>query len=238
MNIAKYIDHTLLKTDATEAQHAILCEEAANYHFATVCVRPEWVKYCRKKLSTTPVKTITVISFPHGTDPTEKKVADTKKAIKDGAQEIDMVIDVPALKARKLRAIYKDIRKVVQAAGKTPVKVIIETCLLTTEEKIIASALAKAAQAAFVKTSTGFSTGGATAEDIALMRATVGPKMGVKASGGIRTFSDAKKMIDAGATRIGASASVEIVKGALKPEAKENAAIAHGAATSAKKGLY
>jgi deoxyribose-phosphate aldolase len=230
MKLAKYIDHTLLKTDATEAQIKQLCAEAREHHFATVCVRPEWVKFCRTLLKGSDVKTITVISFPHGTDSTDAKVAETKKALKDGAEEIDMVIDVPKLKARKLRSIYRDIRKVVQAAGKVPVKVIIETCLLTNEEKIIASALAKAARAAFVKTSTGFSTAGATAEDIALMRATVGPKMGVKASGGIRTYADAKKMIDAGATRVGASASVAIVQSSKD--------LAQPAATSSKNALY
>lgn len=212
--VAGMIDHTLLKPDATEEQIRKLCEEAKQFGFASVCVNPSQVPLAAELLRGSSVKVCTVIGFPLGaTTPTVKEM-ETRDAIANGATEIDMVINVGALKSGNDRLVEEDIRAVVNAArGKAIVKVILETALLTNEEKVKACLIVKRSGADFVKTSTGFGPGGATVEDIALMRQTVGPEMGVKASGGIRTPEDAQAMIEAGATRIGASASVAIVKG-------------------------
>lgn len=213
-NIAKLIDHTLLKADATTSEINQLCEEAKTYSFASVCVNPSWVNYCYEKLKNTSVKVCTVIGFPLGATTTATKEFETKNAIQNGATEVDMVINISALKNKKDSFVEDDIRSVVKAAkGKALTKVIIETSLLTQDEIVRACQLAKNAGADYVKTSTGFSTGGATEGDIKLMRAAVGPELGVKASGGVRTTEDAQKMIAAGATRIGASSGVAIVKG-------------------------
>lgn len=215
MNLAKIIDHTLLKPDATQQEIAQLCFEARKYGFASVCVNPTWVSLCAQLLQGSPVKVCTVIGFPLGATSSETKAFETETAIKQGATEIDMVINIGALKARDLETVAKDIRGVVNAAHARGilVKVIIETALLTDEEKTIASLISKEAGADFVKTSTGFAGGGATVHDVELMRKTVGPQMGVKASGGVRTYEDAASMIKAGATRIGASAGVKIIQG-------------------------
>jgi len=212
--IARMIDHTLLKADATNEQIEQLCNEAKEYNFASVCVNPTWVEKCAKILQGTDVKVCTVIGFPLGASTLETKAFETKNAIENGATEVDMVINIGALKKGDNESVERDIRAVVEAAkGKALTKVIIETCLLTDEEKVRACELSVKAGADFVKTSTGFSTGGATVEDIALMRKTVGPTIGVKASGGVRSAEDAQSMIKAGATRIGASSSIAIVKG-------------------------
>ena len=216
-NLAPYIDHTLLNLDATEEQLSKLCAEAREHKFATVCVYPKHIAFCKKELLGSGVKAIAVVGFPTGLEATAVKVEQTLAAIKAGAEEIDMVINVEKLQARKLRGVFLDIRKVLLAASPMPVKVILETCLLSQEEKIIACSLSRAANAAFVKTSTGFSKSGATVEDIALMRSVVGPKMGVKASGGVRTRDAAIAMIAAGATRIGTSNGVAIVTGGSSP---------------------
>lgn len=214
MDYAKLIDHTLLKTDAQKKDLDKLLLEAKKYNFMSVCVSPIWVKYAAEQLKDTNVKVCTVIGFPQGATPTEVKVFETKNAIKNGAAEVDMVIPVGLLKDKDYIAVENDIKAVVEAAkAKALTKVIIETCLLTDEEKIIACKLSKSAGADFVKTSTGFSTGGATVKDIRLMRKTVGEEMGVKASGGIRSKEDADAMIQAGATRIGTSNGVKIVEG-------------------------
>lgn len=215
LNLAKMIDHTLLKPDATQQEIAQLCFEARKYGFASVCVNPTWVSLCAELLKGSPVKVCTVIGFPLGATSSETKAFETETAIRQGATEIDMVINIGALKARDLDLVARDIRGVVNAAHPRGaiVKVIIETILLTDEEKTIASLLSKEAGADFVKTSTGFAGGGATVQDVALMRKAVGPEMGVKASGGVRTFEDAENMIKAGATRIGASAGVKIIQG-------------------------
>jgi deoxyribose-phosphate aldolase len=215
LDIAKMIDHTLLKPDATQQEIAQLCFEARKYGFASVCVNPTWVSLCAELLKGSAVKVCTVIGFPLGATSSETKAFETETAIKQGATEIDMVINIGALKARDLELVARDIRGVVNAAHARGiiVKVIIETVLLTDEEKTIACLLSKEAGADFVKTSTGFAGGGATAKDVALMRKTVGPQMGVKASGGVRTYEDAESMIKAGATRIGASAGVKIIQG-------------------------
>ena len=213
-NLAAMIDHTLLKPEATESDVRKLCEEARSYKFATVCVNSSFVAKAAEFLKGSGVKAIAVVGFPLGAATTSAKAFEAREAIKDGAQEIDMVINVGELKSQNYAFVLDDIRAVVEASKPYPVKVILETSLLDHEQKTIACALSKAAGAAFVKTSTGFSTGGATTEDIALMRKIVGPAMGVKASGGIRTLEDAEKMIKAGASRIGASASVAIVKAA------------------------
>jgi deoxyribose-phosphate aldolase len=213
-NIAAMIDHTLLKPEATRQQIESLCQEAKEYKFASVCVNPTWVSTAKKLLQGSGVMVCTVIGFPLGATTTETKAFETKNAIENGAEEVDMVINIGALKDQNDGLVEKDIRAVVEAAkGKAHTKVIIETSLLTKEEKIRACELSVKAGADFVKTSTGFSTGGATAEDIALMRKTVGPELGVKASGGVRSTGDVQKMIEAGATRIGASSSIAIVKG-------------------------
>lgn len=212
--LAKMIDHTLLKPEATSEGIKRLCEEAVKYNFASVCVNPGRVKEAYEIVKNSDVKVCTVIGFPLGATTTEAKVFETKDAIQNGATEVDMVINVGRLKDKDYDFVKEDIKAVVEAAkGKALTKVIIETCLLTDEEKVIACKLSKEAGADFVKTSTGFSTGGATGEDIKLMRETVGENMGVKASGGVRSLEDALVMIENGATRIGASASIAICEG-------------------------
>ncbi|WP_144477352.1 deoxyribose-phosphate aldolase [Cytobacillus oceanisediminis] len=214
-DLAGMIDHTLLKANATEAEIVKLAEEAKEYKFASVCVNPTWVKTAAEILKDAEdVKVCTVIGFPLGAATSETKSFETKNAIENGATEVDMVINIGALKDKQYDLVEKDIKAVVDAAkGKALTKVIIETCLLNDEEKEMACKLSVSAGADFVKTSTGFSTGGATVEDIALMRKTVGPDIGVKASGGVRSLEDAQSMIEAGATRIGASSGVAIVNG-------------------------
>lgn len=213
MKLNKYIDHTLLKPDATKDQIENLIEEAKEYDFASVCVNPTWVSLAAEALKATDVKVCTVIGFPLGATTPAVKAFETQNAIQNGADEIDMVINVGALKSQNLDLVKEDIAEVVEASGDKLVKVIIETCLLTDEEKVTACRLAQEAGADFVKTSTGFSTGGATVADIALMRKTVGDSMGVKASGGARSYEDAKSFIEAGANRIGASSGIAIMKG-------------------------
>ncbi|MBM3791340.1 MAG: deoxyribose-phosphate aldolase, partial [Acidobacteria bacterium] len=215
-NLARRIDHTLLKADATPDQIARLCFEARTHGFAAVCVNPAWVKLCTQLLQGCPVKVCTVTGFPLGATAPEAKAFECRNAIEQGATEIDMVINIGALKARDLALVARDIRGVVAAAhaGGAIVKVIIEAVLLTDEEKTIACLLAKEAGADFVKTSTGFAGGGATVHDVELMRRVVGPELGVKAAGGVRTHADAERMLKAGATRIGTSAGVKIVQGA------------------------
>lgn len=212
--VAPLIDHTLLKPDATPDEIAQLCYEARKYGFASVCINPGHVKLAADLLEGSPVKVCTVIGFPLGASAPDVKVFETETALRDGATEIDMVINIGALKGRDHTRVARDIQGVVRvahAAGAL-VKVIIETALLSEEEKVTACLLAKEAGADYVKTSTGFSGGGATVEDIALMRRVVGPDMGVKASGGVKDYHDARHMVDAGATRIGASAGVKIVQ--------------------------
>jgi deoxyribose-phosphate aldolase len=208
------IDHTLLKPDATQDQIAQLCFEARKYTFASVCVNPSYVRLCADLLKGSPVVVCSVIGFPLGATPTEVKVYEAQQAIRDGAREIDMVINVGAVKSRDYELAERDIASVARAchAGNALLKVIIEAALLTDEEKVIACQLAKVAGADYVKTSTGFGPGGATAGDVALMRRVVGPTIGVKAAGGIRTLADAQEMIAAGASRLGASASVKIMQ--------------------------
>lgn len=214
MELKKYIDHTILATDATEDKLDKIIAEAKEYDFMSVCVSPLWVSKCAQALKDTDVKVCTVIGFPQGTHTTATKVFETKDAIANGATEVDMVIPVGLLKQGNLEAVRADIAAVVEAAkGKALTKVIIETCLLTDEEIVTVCKICKEVGADFVKTSTGFSKGGATVHAVALMRQTVGPDMGVKASGGVRTFADAKAMIEAGANRIGTSNGVAIVKG-------------------------
>lgn len=213
-NIAELIDHTLLKQDATKKQIEKLCEEANQYKFASVCVNPTWVNLSANLLQDSSVKVCTVIGFPLGASTSAVKAFETTNAIENGADEIDMVINVGALKDQDYNLVQKDIEAVVEAAkGKAIVKVILETCLLTNEEIVKASELSKLAGADFVKTSTGFSTGGATVEAVKLMRETVGADLGVKASGGVRSLEDLQAMVEAGATRIGASSGVEIMQG-------------------------
>ena len=213
MKLNKYIDHTLLKPDASQEQIETLIEEAKKYDFASVCVNPTWVSFAAQALKATDVKVCTVIGFPLGANTPELKAFETNDAIQNGANEVDTVINIGALKSRNFDLVERDIRAVVEAAKGTLVKVIIETCLLTDDEKVRACQLAQKAGADFVKTSTGFSTGGATVADVALMRKTVGPDMGVKASGGARSYEDALAFIKAGATRIGASSGVAIMEG-------------------------
>lgn len=218
--LASYIDHTILKADAQVKDVEKICKEAAEYHFASVCVNAANVKQVAELLKGTDVKVCTVVGFPLGATLPQVKAFEAQEAIKDGAHEVDMVINVGALKSGLLDVVENDIRAVAEACkGKALLKVILETCLLTAEEKVTACELSKKAGADFVKTSTGFSTGGAVAEDIRLMRKTVGDQMGVKASGAVRDLETALKMIEAGASRIGASASVSIVEGA---EAKDS----------------
>jgi len=211
-HVAPLIDHTLLKPEATRDEIKRMCEEARKYNFASVCVNSSHVRLAAACLDGAQTMAIAVVGFPLGAATSGAKAFETKEAIRNGAQEIDMVINIGALKARDHGYVLEDIKAVVKAAGKIPVKVILETSKLNDEEKIAACALSKASGAAFVKTSTGFGGGGATPEDVALMRRMVGDEMGVKASGGVRTIDDANRVIEAGASRIGASASIEIVQ--------------------------
>lgn len=212
--LAKYIDHTQLKPDTTKEKITQIVNEAREHNFASVCVNPYWVPYCYEKLKDTGVKVCTVIGFPLGATSTEVKVYETKQAIRDGATEADMVINVGELKSGNDESVQRDIEAVVETAKDSALtKVIIETSLLNNDEKVRACQLAKTAGADFVKTSIGFSGGGASVEDIELMRKTVGNEMGVKASGGIRDLKAVEAMIEAGATRIGASAGVDIIAG-------------------------
>ncbi|MBM6697463.1 deoxyribose-phosphate aldolase [Streptococcus alactolyticus] len=213
MPINQYIDHTLLKPESTQEQIDHLLSEAVEYQFASVCVNPTWVAHCSKTLAGTGVKVCTVVGFPLGANTSSVKAFETKDAIANGADEIDMVINVGQLKSGQYEVVKADIRAVVEASQDKLVKVIIETCLLTNDEKVKACQLAVSAGADFVKTSTGFSAAGATVEDIVLMRETVGPNIGVKAAGGARSYEDAEAFIEAGATRIGTSSGVAIVSG-------------------------
>ena len=219
MKISKYIDHTVLKPDTTKAQILSLCEEAKVHDFASVCVNPTWVSLCANELQGTDVKVCTVIGFPLGANLKEVKAFETKLAVEAGATEIDMVINVGEVKDGNWDTVYQDIKAVVDAANGTLVKVIIETCLLTDEEKVKACEMSVKAGAQFVKTSTGFSTGGATVEDVRLMRQVVGQDVGVKASGGVRTSADMDAMLEAGATRIGTSGGVALVQGKVNTTA-------------------
>lgn len=213
MKLNKYIDHTLLKADATKDRILTLCQQAREYDFASVCVNTCWVKTCKEALKGTDVNVCTVVGFPLGAMSTEGKALETRQAVLDGANEIDMVINVGALKDKDYDYVIKDIAAVVKEAGDRVVKVIIETCLLTDEEKVAACECSIKGGAKFVKTSTGFSTGGATAEDVKLMYETVKDAgLKVKASGGIKTLVDAEKMIEAGAERLGCSAGMQIMK--------------------------
>lgn len=210
--INKYIDHTLLKPEATEKEIHDLCEEAIEYDFMSVCVQPYWVSKVSAFLNDTDVKVCTVVGFPHGANTKEVKAFEAKQAVQKGADEVDMVINIGAAKEGKFDTIREEISAVAEAVkGQALLKVILETALLTDDEIISVSEAAKAAGADFVKTSTGFSTGGATLADVSLMRQTVGPDMGVKASGGVRTYADALAFIEAGATRLGASSGKAIV---------------------------
>ncbi len=213
-DLNKYIDHTLLKPEATQEQMDKLCAEAKEYAFYSVCVNSSWVEYCAKKLRGSGVKISAVVGFPLGAMEGRAKGYETRHVVEAGADEIDMVMNVGALKSGNAKLVEEDIRWVRRSTRqKTVLKVIIEAALLTDDEKILACQIAKNAGADFVKTSTGFAKGGATVQDVALMRRTVGPKLGVKAAGGIRSFEDAVKMIEAGANRLGTSSSVEIVTG-------------------------
>ena len=213
--LAKYIDHTLLKQQASQADIEKICDEAKQYGFASVCVNPSYVALAAKLLAGTDVTPCCVIGFPLGACTPAAKAFETADAVANGAREVDMVINVGAIKSGDWALVQRDIAGVVSAAaGRAKVKVILETCLLTDEEKVQACRTAVAAGADFVKTSTGFSTGGATAHDVRLMRETVGPDIGVKASGGVRTYADAMTMIEAGASRLGASAGAKIIAGA------------------------
>jgi len=213
-SVAALIDHTLLKPEATESDVRKVCAEARQYGFFSVCVNPYWVRLVAKELEGCATKVCAVVGFPLGANTMEMKAAEAAAAIRDGAREIDMVLNVGELRGGNGDAVQADIRAVVEAAHASDaiVKVILETALLTDPQKVVACELAKAAGADFVKTSTGFGPGGATVEDVALMRRTVGPQMGVKASGGVRTLEDLQKMVAAGASRVGASASVKIVE--------------------------
>ena len=213
MKLNKYIDHTLLKPEATKTQIENLCKEAIKYDFASVCVNPTHVAYCAKLLKNSDVKVCTVIGFPLGSNTTETKVFETKNAIENGADEIDMVINIGALKDKNYNFVKEDIESVVKAANSKLVKVILETCLLTEEEVKEACKLSQEARADYVKTSTGFSKSGASVEMVKIMYDTVHDTMKVKASGGVRTYDDAIKMIEAGASRIGTSNGVGIVTG-------------------------
>ncbi len=221
--LAHMIDHTLLKPEATQDQIAQLCYEARKYSFASVCVNPGNAKLCTQLLKGSGVPVCVVVGFPLGATSTDVKVFETQQSIRDGAAEVDMVINVGALKSRDYELVERDIASIARSchASDTILKVIIEAALLTDEEKVVACQLAKVAGADFVKTSTGFGPGGATLEDVALMRRVVGPTMGVKAAGGIRTYEDVQNMIAAGASRIGASASVKIMQEAHLPERSE-----------------
>lgn len=213
MNIASMIDHTLLKADATKEMVEKLCKEAREYGFAAVCINPSYIKLSKELLKDSEVKVATVIGFPLGANIKEVKAFEAKNAIENGADEVDMVINIGALKNKDYNLVREDIEAVVdESKDRAIVKVIIETCLLTDEEKVMACKLAKEAGADFVKTSTGFSTGGATVEDVKLMKDTIGDDLRIKASGSVRDYEGAKAMIEAGASRIGASSSVAIVE--------------------------
>ncbi|HFR3405057.1 deoxyribose-phosphate aldolase [Streptococcus suis] len=214
MKLNKYIDHTILKPETTQEQVEKILAEAKEYDFASVCVNPTWVVLAAESLKDSDVKVCTVIGFPLGANTPAVKAFETKDAISNGADEIDMVINIGALKTGNYDLVLEDIKAVVEASGDKLVKVIIEACLLTDDEKVKACQLSQEAGADYVKTSTGFSTGGATVADVALMRKTVGPDMGVKASGGARSYEDAIAFIEAGASRIGASSGVAIMNGA------------------------
>lgn len=216
MNIASYIDHTVLAANATEEKIEKLCAEAKQYSFASVCVNTCWTKYCAAKLKDTGVNVCVVVGFPLGAMDTRAKAFEAKTAVEDGATEVDMVINIGALKDKKDSFVEEDIKAVKKACGDKVLKVIIETCLLNEEEKVRACNLAVKAGADFVKTSTGFSTAGATVEDVALMRKTVGDRARVKAAGGIRDYQTAMNMIEAGADRLGCSAGIAIVEGQAK----------------------
>jgi len=215
LDLAGYIDHTLLKPDASAEAIDTLCDEAAEHHFASVCVNPAWVRRAATRLRDSDVAVASVVGFPFGATPSDVKAFEARRAIRDGAREIDMVINIGALKSGQHDIVREDIARVSDACHESGAinKVIIETALLSDAEKIIASSLAKEAKADMVKTSTGYAKGGATIFDVALMRETVGPRMGIKAAGGIRTAEDVQEMIAAGATRIGASAGIKIVSG-------------------------
>lgn len=212
MNYSKFIDHTNLKQDASINDIKTLCEEAIKFDFMSVCINPCFVKYAHDVLLDSEVKVCTVIGFPLGANTTKTKVYETKQALKDGADEIDMVINVSALKDKKYDYVKNEISKIKKVCKNKILKVILETCLLTDEEIVKACELSLEAKADFVKTSTGFSKGGATVEAVALMRKTVSDKCGVKASGGVKTFEDMQKMIDAGASRIGTSSGVKLLE--------------------------
>ena len=213
MNLAKYIDHTLLKPQASQAEIKNLCEQARKYGFFSVCVNPYWVPFCKEQLKGSDVKVCTVIGFPLGANTTEVKVLEAKDALKNGADELDLVVNLGAVKSGDWATVLADIEAVRHAAENFTLKVIIETSVLTQEEKVKLCQLCTQAKADFVKTSTGFTGGGATAEDVKLMKENVSADMQVKASGGVRTKEDFDKMVTAGATRIGASAGVKIVEG-------------------------
>lgn len=207
----KLIDHTLLKANATKGDITKLCDEAMQYDFASVCVNPVWVSYCAEYLKESDVRVCTVIGFPLGANTSQVKAYEAKMAIEEGADEVDMVINIGALKAGDMDTVYQDIQTVVDASQGHCVKVIIETSLLTDEEKVLACQQAMKAKATFVKTSTGFSTGGATIQDVALMKQTVGDQCEVKASGGVKTFEDMEAMVRAGASRIGTSSGISLM---------------------------
>ena len=213
MNLNKYIDHTVLKADTPKAKVQQIIDEAIQYDFMSVCINPTWVSFAAEKLAATDVKVCTVIGFPLGANTSTVKALEAAEAIKNGADEVDMVINIGAAKDGDWDLVESDIQAVVDASKDVTTKVIIETSLLTDEEKVKACQAAVRAGADFVKTSTGFSTAGATVADIALMRQTVGPDLGVKASGGVRSIADAQAMIEAGATRLGTSNGVDIMKG-------------------------
>ena len=212
-DLAKLIDHTLLRADAVKEDIVALCDEARKYRFASVCVNTHWVPLCKALLAGTDVMVCAVVGFPLGAMTPTAKAYEARDAVRQGAREIDMVINIGALKSKDYETVFEDICRVVKAAAPAGVKVILETSSLTHDEKVVACALSKLAGAAFVKTSTGFAKGGATVEDVALMRSIVGGEVGVKASGGVRTAEDVVRMAQAGANRIGASASVAIVTG-------------------------
>ena len=220
-DMAKYIDHTYLKPEASVNEIRKICDEAKKYHYASVCVNPSYIQYVAQQLEGSGVTPCCVIAFPFGTSTPEAKAFEASDAASKGAREIDMVINVGAIKSGDWLLVKRDIEGVVNAVkGRAKVKVIIEACLLTDEEKVKACTVAKLAGAAFVKTSTGYSTGGATVEDVRLMRETVGPEMGVKASGGVRTYDDAVAMLKAGANRLGCSSTMKIVSGVKEDEHK------------------
>ncbi len=213
-DLARYIDHTLLKPEATEAQMNSLCDEAAEHHFYSVCVNSSWTEHCARRLGGTGVRVCAVVGFPLGAMDSRAKAFEARVAISNGAEEIDMVMNVGAMKAKDLKTVREDMLAVRRACRPGIIlKVILETCMLTDDEKVLACQIAKDIGADFVKTSTGFNKAGATIADVALMRKTVGPDMGVKAAGGVRSFKDAVEMIHAGATRLGTSSGVKLVSG-------------------------